>query len=271
MYALIILLIFYLNLLIFKFFCSCFCLGADVVARASSAPPPLLAICSRTLVNTIQQVKEESRQIVLGIAHLEQVKQEQAKMFHEIEHLKESNQNEIVRSLELLQRFKPSKRKLKIPQQEQQHPQSSVKLKAVFKGIQGGIFVSYGKQWGRVYLGLEATYLLSNEKANLGGLGFHKKNTTEVTIRSGFALGHALFYGKLSFLNSQFQLVGKPLYFKGTSWGLGADIKILPRVLLGFGYAYDVYEKKQSIDTNGSFLNLKPTSHRVMLRVGYKT
>ncbi|MGL4824736.1 MAG: outer membrane protein [Alphaproteobacteria bacterium] len=210
--------------------------------------------------------------MVLGsIAHLEQVKQEQAQMLEETQHLKENNRDEIARSLALLERFKPSNRKLQIPRERQRHHYQTPKLNAVLKGIQGGAFAGYGKQWGRFYLGLEVIYLLSNERANLGGLAFRKKNMAEVAIRSGFTLGYALFYGKLGFLSSQFQLADKSPRFKGMSWGVGADIKFLPKVLLGFGYAYDFYEKKGFSYLNGSFLNLKLTSHRVMLRVGYKT
>ncbi|MGL5720735.1 MAG: hypothetical protein ACRCYP_08135, partial [Alphaproteobacteria bacterium] len=109
------------------------------------------------------------------------------------------------------------------------------------------------------------------EKTILGGLVYLKKNMAEVAIRSGFALGHVLFYGKLGFLSSQFQLADKSPRFKGLSWGFGADIKCFPKMLLGLGYTYDVYEKKGFAYLNGSFLNLKLTSHRVMFRVGYKT
>ncbi len=280
MYPFVVSLIFYFNLLIFKIFCPCFCLGAGSVTHVKNAPLPLLAICSRMLANTIQQKREEAKRVVLGsIAHLEQVEQEQAQMLDKIQHLKENNQDEIVRSLALLERFKPSKRKPQAPEQAQcqqqqchqrQHYQTP-KLNAVLKGTQGGAFAGYGKQWGSFYLGLEAIYLLSNETATLGGLVFRKKNTAEVAIRSGFALGHVLFYGKIGFISSQFKLTDKYSRFKGISWGLGADIKFLPKVLLGLGYTYDVYEKKRSTDLKGSPLNLKLTSHRVMFRVGYKT
>ncbi|MGL4426162.1 MAG: outer membrane protein [Alphaproteobacteria bacterium] len=229
----------------------------------------------------IQHLKENNRdEIARSLALLErfkalkrkpQIPQEQPQMLDETQHLKENNRDEIARSLMLLERFKPLKRKPQIPRQRQRHHHQTPKLNAVLKGTQGGAFVGYGKQWGCFYLGLEASYLLSNETATLGGLVFRKKNTAEVAIRSGFALGHVLFYGKLGFLSSQFQLADKSPRFKGISWGMGADIKFLPKVLLGLGYTYDVYEKKRSTDLKGSPLNLKLISHRVMFRVGYKT
>ncbi|MGL4371161.1 MAG: outer membrane protein, partial [Alphaproteobacteria bacterium] len=80
---------------------------------------------------------------------------------------------------------------------QQQRPS---KLSSALKGINGGVFAGYGKQWNRFYLGLEATYLLSNEKATLDSLTFRKKNTAEIAIRPGFVVGHALFYGKIGFL-----------------------------------------------------------------------
>ncbi|MGL5720490.1 MAG: outer membrane protein [Alphaproteobacteria bacterium] len=150
---------------------------------------------------------------------------------------------------------------------QQQRPS---KLSSALKGISGGVFVGYGKQWNRFYLGLEATYLLSNEKANLDNLTFRKKNTAEVAIRPGFVVGHALFYGKIGFLSSQFKLADKPFRFNGMSLGCGADMKLSPKTLLGLGYTCEMYGKKKYIDQNNASLNLKPTSHRVMLRIGHR-
>ncbi|MGL5784054.1 MAG: outer membrane protein [Alphaproteobacteria bacterium] len=144
------------------------------------------------------------------------------------------------------------------------------KLSAALKGINGGVFVGYGKQWERFYLGLEATYILSNEKANLNNLAFRKKNTAEVAIRSGFVLGNTLFYGKLGVLSSQFKLADQSLRFNGLSLGCGADMKLSPKTLLGLSYTCELYGKKKYIDQNNASLNLKPTSHRVMLRIGYR-
>ncbi|MGL5783891.1 MAG: outer membrane protein [Alphaproteobacteria bacterium] len=223
-----------------------------------------------------QQMKEaiqkEAGKIVSdSIANLGQIKEEQAKLLDEIKHLKESNRNEIAKSLDLLQRFKLLRDKPQVSPWQKQKKPLPPKFNAALKGIHTGIFIGYGKQWGHFYLGLEATYLVSHEKASLEGLVLRKKNTAEIAIRPGFVLGYALFYGKIGFLNSQFKLADQSLCFKGMSWRVGADIKFLPKILLGFGYTYEVYEKKRSIDSNHSSLNLESTSHRVMFRIGYKT
>ncbi|MGL5720544.1 MAG: hypothetical protein ACRCYP_07135, partial [Alphaproteobacteria bacterium] len=65
MYPFIVSLIFYFNLLIFKIFSPCFCLGAGAATHVNNAPLPLLAIYSQMLVSTIQQKREEAKQVVL--------------------------------------------------------------------------------------------------------------------------------------------------------------------------------------------------------------
>ncbi|MGL4371840.1 MAG: hypothetical protein ACRCTK_04215, partial [Alphaproteobacteria bacterium] len=54
------------------------------------------------------------------------------------------------------------------------------------------------------------------------------------------------------------------------SLGCGADMKLSPKTLLGLGYTCEMYGKKKYIDQNNASLNLKPTSHRVMLRIGHR-
>ncbi|MGL5784931.1 MAG: outer membrane protein [Alphaproteobacteria bacterium] len=122
-----------------------------------------------------------------------------------------------------------------------------LKLDLAVKGMNGGVFLGYGKELGtsRVYLGLEAAYLMSGEKLevkfslpnaeaidaalNAGGdeatvdgvrgavravgldsteLSLKKKSSIEVAARMGIAMNNAMPYVKAGVVNSQFQLKG---------------------------------------------------------------
>ncbi|MGL4824819.1 MAG: outer membrane protein, partial [Alphaproteobacteria bacterium] len=117
-----------------------------------------------------------------------------------------------------------------------------VRFDLALKGMNGGVFLGYGKELGtsRVYLGLEAAYLMSGEKMEIkfdlpgtpavagvpaaGGapailaapavlgdtveLSLKKKNSIEVAARMGIAMNNAMPYIKAGIVNSQFQLKG---------------------------------------------------------------
>jgi opacity protein-like surface antigen len=143
-------------------------------------------------------------------------------------------------------------------------------LNAALKGVSGDFFMGYGKQWGRVYLGLEASYLLSGEKGKLAiDLPVHKKDTLEVAFRPGIVVKRTLFYGKIGVANSRFKLSGEFQRFHGLSLGCGVDVKLSPWMLMGMGYTCIFYRKKTFFNQT-VFTELKPRSHRLMLlRMAY--
>jgi outer membrane immunogenic protein len=173
---------------------------------------------------------------------------------------------------------------------------------SVMKGVNGGVFAGYGKEMGasRVYLGLEASYLLSGEKVNHEDLqvtfSTKKKDTLELAFRLGVAMNNALPYVKVGFANSKFEFsslaynAAVPSVFgpfkeskrlNGFLVGTGIDLKVSRNMMMGLGYTYTMYKdqksKQYSIDgvlapaasDNVSFQNKKPTSHNVMLRAAY--
>ncbi|MGL4426845.1 MAG: outer membrane protein [Alphaproteobacteria bacterium] len=176
-----------------------------------------------------------------------------------------------------------------------------VKLDLALKGMNGGVFLGYGKELGtsRVYLGLEAAYLMSGEKmeakfdlpataaAPVSGeakASFKKKSSLEVAARMGIAMNNAMPYIKAGIVNSQFQLKGSvapsvaagaplvPVAFSekmrlnGLVVGAGIDLKVSRNMMMGLGYTYTTYK---AFEKNANVKNLKPVSHNVMFRLGY--
>ncbi|MGL5720520.1 MAG: outer membrane protein, partial [Alphaproteobacteria bacterium] len=175
-----------------------------------------------------------------------------------------------------------------------------VKLDLALKGMNGGVFLGYGKELGtsRVYLGLEAAYLMSGEKmeakfdlpataaAPVSGevkASFKKKSSLEVAARMGIAMNNAMTYIKAGIVNSQFQLKGSiapsvaaaplvPVAFSekmrlnGLVVGAGIDLKVSRNMMMGLGYTYTTYK---AFNKNPNVKDIKPFSHNVMFRLGY--
>ncbi|MGL5720299.1 MAG: outer membrane protein [Alphaproteobacteria bacterium] len=167
----------------------------------------------------------------------------------------------------------------------------------VMDGATGGIFAGYGKEMGasRVYLGLEAAYLLSGEKFTYKndtlGLAYNhkKKDTLELAFRLGVAMNNALPYVKVGFASSKFELGTLDGSFKmvkdskranGFLVGAGIDLKVSRNVMAGLAYTYTTYKDVKSKTLHNGInpisptdsLNIKngkPTSHAAMLRIAY--
>jgi outer membrane immunogenic protein len=166
----------------------------------------------------------------------------------------------------------------------------------VLNGVTGGIFAGYGKEMGasRVYLGLEAAYLLSGGKFEYENstmeIGMKKKDTLELGLRLGVAMNNALPYVKVGFANSKFEdktidtianSVKESKRLNGFLVGAGIDLKVSRNVMMGLGYTYTMYkDHKSKLHADGSgapadatnnvhFKNKKPTSHNAMLRIAY--
>lgn len=175
----------------------------------------------------------------------------------------------------------------------------SVKSDFALKGMNGGVFLGYGKELGtsRVYLGLEAAYLMSGEKLEakfelpgtprtskvLGDaveISLKKKRSLEIAARVGVVMNNTMPYIKIGVASSQFQLKGSslipsggtssPLDGKKRSNGLvvgtGIDLKISRNMMMGLGYTYTAYK---AFTKNANVQDMKPVSHNVMFRLGY--
>ncbi|MGL4824599.1 MAG: outer membrane protein [Alphaproteobacteria bacterium] len=170
------------------------------------------------------------------------------------------------------------------------------KAPMVLNGVTGGIFAGYGKEMGasRVYLGLEAAYLLSGGKAEYDhpntDFGMKKKDTLELGLRLGVAMNNALPYVKVGFASSKFEgqvldmnadPVKESKRLNGFVIGTGIDLKVSRNVMMGLGYTYTMYKDHKSklfadgtgtpvsVTDNVHFKNKKPTSHTAMLRIAY--
>lgn len=175
-----------------------------------------------------------------------------------------------------------------------------VELDFALKGMNGGVFLGYGKELStsRVYLGLEAAYLMSGEKLetkfNLPATAtdrvsgevkasLKKKSSLEVAARVGIAMNNALPYVKVGVVNSQFQLKGsvapsvaaaplvpvavsEKMRLNGLVVGAGIDLKLSRNMMMGLGYTYTTYKHFRK---NANIQDVKPVSHNVMFRLGY--
>ena len=173
---------------------------------------------------------------------------------------------------------------------------SSPKQATSLDGITGGIMAGWGRTLpSHVYMGIELSYLFHDQKVkdlidavDDPDLGGKKKDAIEMALRLGFVMNKVLPYLKLGWSNAKFETTFEDQAPKiqkdskrlnGFLVGVGADVKVAPKILLGLEYTCAFYGKWKgkrfelgdgtAIQDDHIRHERKPESHNFMLRVAY--
>lgn len=178
------------------------------------------------------------------------------------------------------------------------NPSESAKQNAGMDGFVGGLFAGWGKEFAsRFYGGFELSFAMNSQKAkdllNAWGhpkVNLEKKDALDVAVRLGYAMNNTLPYLKLGWSNAKFKTDTKSLdgankinetkRLNGFLVGVGMDVKLSAKMLMGLEYTYVGYGKwkgKHFARERANPLNAdnylaherKPISHNVMLRLAY--
>jgi outer membrane immunogenic protein len=153
-------------------------------------------------------------------------------------------------------------------------------------GMEGGLFLGYGRKLGNFYLGAEVD-------GSLGNADYHSSGgTTEIERRYGygaslragwFALPHFLYYSRIGVVSTNFDYdlnvpsvpfaAGDDVSLTGLRLGLGAEALLTDHLTWRLGWDYTSYEDytiRYSLSgTPIGSEKLSPQSHNFQLGLAY--
>lgn len=146
------------------------------------------------------------------------------------------------------------------------------------EGLNGGLFAGYGKQFGKLYLGLEAEANVGSATSNnnitlttgtITANASHKYDFA-ASLRPGFMLNDTvLIYTRLGAVKSRFDANGNNnKSLTGFRTGLGAEAIISSNVTARLDWAYTAYQSDTLIYPNG-IVNLSPDSSTFRIGLAY--
>ena len=152
--------------------------------------------------------------------------------------------------------------------------------------VTGGIFIGYGIERNRFYIGLEGELEDSNagwnHERSPGGRDFsvEKMNTWGISLRGGYVLNNgALLYGRLGRARTRFNttwIKGKNRLYDvdrddtvtGTRLGVGAELPISDRVLVRLDYSYTGYNSYGFTTSHGNADSMDFDNRETLFRLG---
>ena len=167
------------------------------------------------------------------------------------------------------------------------------------RGIFGGGFLGFGKQFSQYYLGVQFEGNLQNSTSkqnsgnsssgyNLGArnLSISLKNNLALSLKTGIASGKSLVYAKVGASYAKFQMnseypfiasfigIGGNQYFNkrliGLSLGTGVDVPVTRNVILSGEVGYTQYQKFSIAHTSVSTTDITPSALSFQVKASYK-
>ena len=135
-------------------------------------------------------------------------------------------------------------------------------------GAMHGLFAGYNHQIGNVVVGGEIAYLIG-KPAYDGSPEFFYTDMLDLKARAGYSLGRVLPYAVIGWSKTEWRNPSLlPVDADGMSYGLGVDIRVSDRVLVGLEYL-----KRDLVGDNWvefPALNIEGDFSTVAFRVAYE-
>lgn len=147
------------------------------------------------------------------------------------------------------------------------------------EGVNGGLFAGYGKQFGKLYLGVEGEADIGSTTSNnniiltagtLTANASHKYDLA-ASLRPGFMLNDStLIYTRAGIVSSGFNGNGNngSITLTGFRTGLGAETVISSNITARFDWAYSAYQSHTLTYPDGT-VSLSPDSSTLRIGLAY--
>jgi opacity protein-like surface antigen len=167
-----------------------------------------------------------------------------------------------------------------------QHKTLTTKRDAGLQGQIGGLFVGIQKDYGKIVVGAEASFDLSNTSGSInddktGKFRLRHKNSFGFAARLGTKIGENLYYVKAAYDNSKFSShlhtsktsASQSKRLDGFMPGVGIEKMINANLVLGAEWSYAIYNGKHFITQleNETVKDYNsPSLSHIKMRLAYK-